>query len=144
MDLDPIEDLKDATKDASKDHAKQRSTAKTYSKQARKSKSSSSKDCSSAMSSTSGIKKMSREPTDYSRAALERELAGLREEEREYRKRLGRIEDEKEETREEKADGRRRVSRRITIRDLRMRNAVDDIASKMGALDMGRKREEQR
>jgi hypothetical protein len=145
MDLDPIEDHKDTTKDALKDHAKPKIAANTRSKQVTKSKSTSSKDRSSTKSSSSGVKKRPKEPTDYSRAALEQELADLKEEEAEYKERLWRKEDSKLEKTEEdeKGDEVRRPRRRAPVQKLRMKREVEDISSKMGAMGMERENERQ-
>ncbi len=98
--------------------------------------------------SKSGIKKRpseqrSSEPTDYSRAALECELVGLREEEREYRERLEWKQSLKSETMEEKPNEDRRPRRKITKQIFSMKSNVDDLSSRLGALKMGKEQEKQ-
>lgn len=82
-------------------------------------------------------KKRMGERTDWSRSALESELAGLHEEEREYNERLGRKEDAEMEN-----EGKR-PRRRVVAQNLGMWSQVDDIAARMGELGMGRKHEKQ-
>jgi hypothetical protein len=148
MDLDPIEHNIQVTKDTSKYHANLRRTKLTRRKNSFKPKSASSHGLPSMKTSKSGIKKRpseqrSSEPTDYSRAALECELVGLREEEREYRERLEWKQSLKSETMEEKPNEDRRPRRKITKQIFSMKSNVDDLSSRLGALKMGKEQEKQ-
>jgi hypothetical protein len=145
MDLDPIETHQNSTKDEPKDQMKHKGAAITCSKQSKKPKPSISNGRPLTMSSTSGITKRTR--GERRRSALERELEELHEEEREYRKATGENEDgerrEGPDRKEDKKDNGRRARRKAVIQTLFMRNAVEDLSSKMGELGMEKEHEKQ-